>query len=328
MASFSETSFDAAGYSSNRPSYPPALYSYIANCTRPVSSIESSVTPRVCVDLGCGPGLSTFGFLSSEFNFDLVIGVEPGEGMVKVANRLLQDRKSSEGEQVGGNRIKFQQGTAEDLSSIISKDETVDLVVACTSAHWFKDQLKVYQEIARVLKPSGSFFFFTYSTLHFPTKPEFESLVREFNNDILGPYWSEPGHKLSETLLAQYPLPFESNFPQHLDITLKFDSKSFVRSFFLKSKETLLPELVKEEEGLIKVERFDNDQTRMLRRVWDLEKVKNLLGTWSASHSWNQKHPGRNCAAEFVEKLKEAGWKEGEEYEVVWEIGTLYGRKK
>lgn len=97
------------------------------------------------------------------------------------------------------------------------------------------------------------------------------------------------------------------------------------------SKESELPELieteVREEKGL-KIERFDNDQERMLRRKWDLEKIKNLLGTWSAAHTWNEKHPGRDCASEFAEKLKKAGWKDGEEYEVVWEIGSLYGRKK
>ncbi|GAA5997774.1 hypothetical protein JCM5350_003052 [Sporobolomyces pararoseus] len=325
MASFSETSFDAAGYSSSRPSYPPAFYSYIANCTRPTEPSSSSL-PRVCVDLGCGPGLSTVGFLSSEFNFDQIIGIEPGQGMVKVANSLLEQQP----EEVK-KRIKFEQGTAEDLSLIIPENESVDLVVACTSAHWFKDQLRVYKEISRILKPGGSFFFFTYSIPHFPTKPEFESLLPEFNYQTLGPYWSEPGHKISETLLAQYPLPYFSNFPNHPEITREFDPESFSRSFFLVSKESKLPELieteVREEKGL-KIERFDNDEERMLRRKWDLEKVKNLLATWSAAHTWNEKHPGRDCASEFAEKLKKAGWKDGEEYEVVWEIGSLYGRKK
>ncbi|GAA5906646.1 class I SAM-dependent methyltransferase [Sporobolomyces salmoneus] len=323
MASFSEQSFDAQGYSSNRPSYPPALYSYIADCTR--SPASSSDSPRTVVDLGCGPGLSSFGFLD---HFDSVIGVEPGEGMVQVAREILQQQPKDVQE-----RMRFEQGTAEDLSLIVKEDASVDLVVACTSAHWFKDPLAVYRELARVLKPNGSFFFFTvqtYSTLHFPHKPEFESLLPQFSDEILGPYWSEPGHRISETLLAAYPLPYASNFPDHgVDVTARFDPDTFKRSFFLVSKETPLPPLIPKEverEGL-EVDRFDNDPSRMLRRIWGLEEVKNLLNTWSASHSWNQAHPGRDCAGEFVERLKEAGWREGEEHEVVWEIGTLYGRK-
>jgi hypothetical protein len=82
------------------------------------------------------------------------------------------------------------------------------------------------------------------------------------------------------------------------------------------------------EDERLRVKRYDNDQERMLRRVWGLEEVKNLLNTWSGASDWNADHPGRNCAGEFVEKLKEAGWKDGEEHEVVWEIGALFGRKK
>jgi hypothetical protein len=79
--------------------------------------------------LGCGPGLSTFGFLPF---FDQIIGVEPGESMVKVARSLLLQQSS----QVR-DKIRFELGSAEDLSGILTKENEdlkgkVDLVVACS----------------------------------------------------------------------------------------------------------------------------------------------------------------------------------------------------
>ncbi|GAA5879007.1 hypothetical protein JCM16303_001264 [Sporobolomyces ruberrimus] len=321
MSAFASDSFDAEAYSSKRPAYPRALYDYIDGCTRS----PSSASPRTCVDLGCGPGLSTFPFLEY---FDKVIGIEPGQGMVKLARDLLSRRPEAD-----QARMRFQVGTAEDLSGIVKEDHSVDLVVACTSAHWFKDPLAVYREISRILKPSGSFFFFTYSTLHFPNHPEFERLLPDFNDGILGPYWSEPGHKLSETLLAQYPLPFPSNFSKSENeaqaITGRFDSTSFERSFFLCDSTTPLPSLrLQDEEKQVKINRFDNDSSRMIRRQWNLGQVEDLLNTWSGSHSWNRDHPGRDCAKEFGDKLREAGWEDGREYEVVWEVGCLFGKTR
>jgi len=126
---------------------------------------------------------------------------------------------------------------------------------------------------------------------------------------MLGPYWSEPGHHISETLLASYPLPFRSNFPDQND-NFDFDEKTFKRSFFLKDETTPSPDLIPtevEEEGL-QIDRFNyplEDNDRFLKRNWNLNQVENLLNTWSAAHSWNKDHPGRDCAREFGKNLRE-----------------------
>ncbi|GAA5934271.1 class I SAM-dependent methyltransferase [Sporobolomyces koalae] len=327
MATFSDASFDAVAYSANRPTYPPELYTFIAERTRPLRDAG----PTVCVDVGCGPGISSFPFLD---HFDQVIGIEPGQGMVETAQALRSQR--NEGEQA---RIRFEQGTAEQLSKIVRADHSVDLVVACTSAHWFQDPAEVYREIARVLKPSASFFFFSYSTLHFPDRPELEALVGPLSAETLGPFWSEPGHTISETLLAQYPLPYASSFPNSKinennesgseAFTNAFDPKTFSRSFSLLSNdESRIPTLLSNEEHIEHVRVELSDRVK-LTRWWTLEQVKNLVNTWSGSHDWNQAHLGRDCAKEFCRKLEAAGWSDDEhEEQVMWEIGCLQGRTR
>lgn len=98
-------------------SYPPALYAHI------LSLFPAPVT--TLVDIGCGPGLSTFPFAtSSSASSELkVLGVDPGAGMVQTAKDLTKER-GLEG------KVKFVQGGAETLGQVLSEGEKVDGVVA------------------------------------------------------------------------------------------------------------------------------------------------------------------------------------------------------
>lgn len=121
MSTFSKAGFNALAYSASRPSYPPALYSHIVKHHGPA---PTATRPTILVDLGCGPGLSTFEFVGA---FDRVIGVDPGAGMVNAARDILAEKRA------GGfgqdKEVRFEQGKSEDLSAISWENE-VDLVVA------------------------------------------------------------------------------------------------------------------------------------------------------------------------------------------------------
>ena len=121
MSTFSKAGFDAVKYAASRPSYPPQLYTHILSHHGPSPAAPRPVT---LVDLGCGPGLSTFEFVAG---FDKVVGVDPGAGMVAAARGILAERR--EGGFAKDKEVSFEQGKGEDLKAIVG-DEKVDLVVA------------------------------------------------------------------------------------------------------------------------------------------------------------------------------------------------------
>lgn len=104
-----------------RRSYPPALYSHVLSYAQPLPSPPAS---RVVLDLGSGPGLSTFAFLP---HFNHIIGLDPSKNMVDTANGLLEERRKK-GEVEAGKVIEFRVGSGEDLGGL--KSQSVDLAVA------------------------------------------------------------------------------------------------------------------------------------------------------------------------------------------------------
>ncbi len=121
MSTFSKAGFDAVKYAASRPSYPPQLYAHILKQHGPP---PGSPRPTTLLDLGCGPGLSTFEFVEG---FDRVVGLDPGAGMVKAARGILDERRADGFAQ--GKGVKFEQGKGEELKGIVGDGE-VDLVVA------------------------------------------------------------------------------------------------------------------------------------------------------------------------------------------------------
>ncbi|GAA6061857.1 hypothetical protein JCM10212_001290 [Sporobolomyces blumeae] len=331
MSAFATESFDAQAYADNRVTYPRELYDYVLDHTTrrgpprdPDLTRPSSKT--VCLDLGCGPGLATFEFAP---HFDETVGVEPGQGMVDVANDLRQRSSTS----LATKTVRFARGSAERLDDVGIEPETVDLAVACTAAHWF-DPVPTWHQLATVLKPGASFAFFTYSTLHFPTRPELEALVVPFDRDVLGPYWTEPGHSRSWSLLATFPFPDAASDGR---IDAAFDPSSFERVYFLLSPDqdpprpsisTTSTTTTSQENVKTTVER---SLSPILSRSWTRTQVADLVRTWSACHSWNEAHraEGRDCVQEWIEALTDAGWRDADErVDVAWEVGLMLGRKK
>jgi ubiquinone/menaquinone biosynthesis C-methylase UbiE len=100
-------------------------------------------------DLGCGPGL-------------LVVELARRSPGLHVTGLDLAENLLAQGEEYArraglGERVSFRQG---DVKQIPFPDATLDLVVSTLSLHHWGDPVAVLNEVARVLRPGGSFLIF------------------------------------------------------------------------------------------------------------------------------------------------------------------------
>ncbi|GAA5948010.1 hypothetical protein JCM3765_007069 [Sporobolomyces pararoseus] len=342
MSTFSRSTFNAAKYSASRPHYPPQLYSHVLNYAR--SGNDNQVLSTL-IDIGCGPGLSTFEF-SNDFD-NKIFGIDPSANMIKVAkSNNLESETQKE-------KFKFEIGTVENLIEMkgIEKN-SIELIVAGQAAHWF-NPLKTYSSMYKVLKPGASFVFWGYGEIFFLPKKsnELNKLITKFSHgkDFLGSYWQQPGRSIVENLLKPFPLPLSKNFTTTTTtadtrseiefICSQFDPTSFQRSFHLAADQhpdsqvqVNIPPLLHfkaEKELGIKTILHPN---LLLTKEWDLKQFENYLKTWSSLHKYREEL-GRDKADSLIENLllemRDLGcWKEGEKVQVGWEVGMLMGKKK
>jgi len=101
------------------------------------------------VDLGCGPGHLAVKLAQQSPGLQ-VIGVDLSDEM------LLQAKAYAQRAGVA-NRVSFRKG---DAGQIPFPDGSLDLVVSTLSLHHWSDPAAVLNEIARVLRPGGSFLVF------------------------------------------------------------------------------------------------------------------------------------------------------------------------
>ncbi|GAA5893720.1 class I SAM-dependent methyltransferase [Sporobolomyces salmoneus] len=345
MSTFSRSTFNATRYAASRPHYPRALYDHVLD----YASLESTSTgPRTLVDVGCGPGLSTFEFASPPAHFDKIIGVDPSSTMIDAA-KSIQAQKEEAGENKRGT-FTFERGKVDELRGI--EDESVDLVVAGQAAHWFDPQPS-YESLARVLKPGGSFVFWGYGEIFFPQRPELSALIPPYSGQLLGtapyfplsiithlltscwmgPYWEQPGRSIVENLLIPFPLPVSSNFSSQIppdrtrtqSICDAFDRDSLKRAFYL-SNPSQTPELrpAERDAGII-----ISTGSLLLTKQWTVKGLEGYLRTWSSLHKYREENGSQPDIVEgLIRDLKEKGWKDGEDVEAAWEVGMVMGKKK
>ncbi|TJZ56947.1 methyltransferase domain-containing protein [Streptomyces piniterrae] len=131
-ASSRARSFDTAAdqYAAGRPSYPPALFDFIAQfMSRPLAGARVA-------DIGAGTGIATA--LLRERGAD-VIGVEPGGAMAAQFRTLLPDVPILRGD---GNALPL-------------ADTSHDLITYAQSWQW-TDTARSVPEVLRVLLPGGA----------------------------------------------------------------------------------------------------------------------------------------------------------------------------
>jgi SAM-dependent methyltransferase len=171
----------AAPYSAFRPSYPPALFEYLAQLCR---------ERRTAWDCACGSGQAALG-LAEHFESVIATDASPQQLAAAPAN----------------TKVTYRVARAEN-SGIESS--SVDLITVAQALHWF-DLDSFYGEVQRVLKPSGVLAVWTYGTMH-AEADAVDALVQEFYRDVVGPYWP-PERRLVEEGYRGLAFPFAGISP-------------------------------------------------------------------------------------------------------------------
>jgi SAM-dependent methyltransferase len=173
----------AAAYARFRPSYPAALFAWLA---------DVSPQRQLAVDVGTGNGQAAVAL--AEF-FAQVVGLEPGAGQ-------LQNARAHD-------RVEYRQAPAEDLGFAA---DSADLVLAAQAFHWFAAD-RFFAEAARVLRKGGVLALVSYGNC--TVAPAVDAVVRHLYTDLLGRYW-EPERRLVETGYAEVAHPFGPATPAEL----------------------------------------------------------------------------------------------------------------
>ena len=101
---------------------------------------ESRFKPASLLDIGCGSG-RLLRKVHDSWPEAQLSGVDPAQGMLSVARQLTPE-------------ARFSMGSAEALPL---EDASVDLALSTISFHHWQDQAAGLREVARVLRPGGSF---------------------------------------------------------------------------------------------------------------------------------------------------------------------------
>jgi ubiquinone/menaquinone biosynthesis C-methylase UbiE len=177
MANFQDLFSDHSGsYSQFRPTYPAALYEFLAGLTP---------THECAWDAGTGNGQCAVALANY---FQTVHATDPSQAQLDNARPHP--------------RVRYAVGQAE-ASGL--PPSSIDLITAAQAAHWF-DMAGFTKEAQRVLKPGGVVALWSYGFHHSGDK-DLDALLDRIGRDILGPYWAD-GAKLTWDAYARLPFAF------------------------------------------------------------------------------------------------------------------------
>ncbi|KAF8885376.1 S-adenosyl-L-methionine-dependent methyltransferase [Gymnopilus junonius] len=268
MSTFAKATFNASTYSASRPTYPPQLFEYIFSFHRRGSKLKEAQWQRA-VDVGCGTGQATVRLRP----FREVIGIDPSHGMLEKARAYAE--KLGQENQSNIPKFNFVQGSAEDLSTAISENGSVDLLVAAQAAHWF-DWSKVWPETFRVLRRGGTAAFWVYAEFRLPEFPALGPRITTYaqGSDPLksvGNYFQRPGRTILERHLADVPDP--SSFIKG------GECEEFQRVYFCGDN---VPDFIPKNAPIHPV---------LMRTEMRWRDLLSYFRTWSALHTYHEKNP-------------------------------------
>ena len=142
----------------------------------------------VCLDVGCGTGISTFELAKRIRGGGAIYGIDFSELMIGQAKRSA--------ERLGLPDIKFSTGDAEKLDF---PDSMFDLVLSNQTLPFIPDKQKALKEMHRVLKPGGETALLFYGgpvyqeilkialevACRHPEYPQFMKAVVEFRDELI-----------------------------------------------------------------------------------------------------------------------------------------------
>ncbi|KFN43950.1 class I SAM-dependent methyltransferase [Arenimonas oryziterrae] len=166
----------AAVYAQARPTYPAALFDWLAaQCTG----------QGLVWDAGCGNGQASVALAG---HFDAVFATDPSATQVDAAP--------------AHPKIRYAVEPAEACSLDAA---SADLITVAQALHWF-DHARFYAEVRRVLRPGGVIAAWTYERSS--VSPAVDAVFARLYLGELGDYWP-PERRHVEAGYATLPFPFD-----------------------------------------------------------------------------------------------------------------------
>ena len=157
MAFQDHFSTQADAYARYRPTYPDALYAWLA----------SRVPARALAwDCGTGSGQAAVALAA---HFTQVIASDPSREQIAHATAHA--------------RVRYFVASAEQPPA---EAMGADLVTVAQALHWF-DLERFYPALERVLSPGGLFAVWGYGLMRIT--PQVDAVVTHYYTDVVGPYW-------------------------------------------------------------------------------------------------------------------------------------------
>lgn len=192
---FSQT---AAGYATHRPTYPAALFDWLA---------ARAPNRDTAWDCATGSGQAARGLAP---HFRQVIATD------------------ASAEQIGHakphDRVEYRVAAAE-ASGLA--EAGVDLVTVAQAAHWF-DLPRFYAEARRVLRPDGRIALWGYERLL--VEPAIDAVVEDFYEGVLGRYWPPERHHV-QTAYRELDFPFAGEETADFAMTADWDLEALIGYF-------------------------------------------------------------------------------------------------
>ena len=189
MAFQDHFSKQADAYARFRPTYPDALYAWLA-----------SMAParELAWDCGTGSGQAAVALAA---HFTQVIASDPSREQIAHA--------------VAQARVRYVIASAEQPPA---EAMGADLVTAAQALHWF-DAGRFYPVLARVLKPGGLFAAWGYGLMRI--SPAVDAVVAHYYTDVVGPYWP-PDRRHIESGYRSLPFPLKELTAPEFEMTARW----------------------------------------------------------------------------------------------------------
>jgi SAM-dependent methyltransferase len=165
----------AQGYRASRPTYPAALFAWLA---------AQAPSRGLAVDVGCGNGQASRGLAD---HFEAVAALDPSAEQIRQAGPHP--------------RIAFTVAPAEATGLAAA---SADLVLAAQAYHWF-DHARFIPEVRRIARPGGVFAAVSYGTCHI--SPAVDRVVHVLYQDVLDAWWP-PERRHVEDGYRNLPFPW------------------------------------------------------------------------------------------------------------------------
>lgn len=168
----------AGNYAQYRPSYPDALFDWLASLT---------AQHQLAWDCATGNGQAALALAS---HFDQVIATDASQAQIAQAR--------------SHPKVRYHVAAAEQSGLL---DRSIDLLTIAQALHWF-NLPEFYTEAQRVLKPSGVIVAWSYGVFNL-TEPEIDECLQHFYRVTLDPYWPAE-RKIVENGYRDLDFPFSA----------------------------------------------------------------------------------------------------------------------